>query len=100
MIEMFSKSESRLILIALLVYVLLVVAITTIITMIIEIRNAKKAQKMQDQTDVDDNEMFVCVSDDEYYAIAQKALDEQKMLDFKCRMNGIDKAIHILKDGK
>ena len=93
---MFSAAESKKFALAFIAFVLVVLGATAICIVIGDIYQAiKKKRTIKEQSN--DDEMICVVSDDEYYAIAQKAIEEQKMIDFKCRMNGIDKAIHILK---
>lgn len=98
MIEMHSATEGRMFFIGLIVYIVISVLLTVILNYLINKRRERKSRKQIEKALKQKAEMTVYVSDDEYYEIAEKALQRQKMLEFKCEMNGIDKAIRVLKD--
>lgn len=95
MIEMHSAAESRMLFIGLFVYVLVSVLLTALVEYL---TNKHKARKERKRADDQKQEMIVHVGHEEYYALAEKALEHQKMLEFKCQMNGFDKAIRILRN--
>jgi uncharacterized membrane protein YcjF (UPF0283 family) len=63
------------------------------------IRDRKNANdKNENKQAPDQNEMFYETSDIvEFNELAENALEQQRLLEFKCTMEGIEKAIRIIK---
>ena len=94
--EMFSEREWLAFGIAIL-FVLLMVVTAAFLIEIVTIAARNFINKKRDEKDAGSDEIFAVVDDDDFYEIADAALEAQSLIDFKCKMQGIDKAIRILK---